>query len=84
MDNSYIASTSLQFKATQLATWSCIIYAYNVHIQVEINLSEVTNNSEEAIKQVQYLLMKHGVSTEFYHELSMIFPELPRSYKVAN
>lgn len=62
MDNSYIASYHKLaiYKATQLAAWSCIIYAYDVHIQVEINLSEVTNNSEESIKQVQYLLMKHG------------------------
>ena len=34
------------------------------------------------MKQVQYLLMKHGVSIDFYHQLSMIFPELPRSHKV--
>ena len=78
-----------------ISTYTCVSYSFNskgyfynypliLHtcLQVEVKLSdfEVTDNSEETMMQVQYLLMKYGVSKEFYHELSMIFP---RSYKVA-
>ena len=32
--------------------------------------------------RVLYLLDKFGVSDSFYHQLSMIFPDLPRSYGI--
>lgn len=34
------------------------------------------------VPQVAYLLLKYGVSIDFYHELSMVFDALPKSYKV--
>ena len=34
------------------------------------------------LKEVLFLMEEFGVSDEFYHELSMILPTLPRSYKV--
>ena len=33
-------------------------------------------------KKLLYLLTKHGVSFEFYHKLTMMYPSLVRSYKV--
>ena len=58
---------------------------------VEINYSspsssagcsgDSTSNSE-SISETLYLLEKFGVSDECYHELTMIHPQLPRSYKV--
>jgi len=34
------------------------------------------------IPNVAYLLLKYGVSYEFYHELTMLFKNLPRTYRV--
>ena len=33
-------------------------------------------------EQILYLLNRYGVSDQFYHELAMIMPPLPQSYKV--
>ena len=58
--------------------------------EVEINYSspssrsnhEISVSQSECIDETLYLLEKFGVSDEFYHELSMLHPQLPRSYKV--
>ena len=34
------------------------------------------------IPNVSYLLLKYGVSYEFYHEIAMLFKNLPRTYRV--
>ncbi len=39
-------------------------------------------NCSDDVQRVLYLLDRYGVSDHFYHELSMIVPSLPRSYKV--
>ena len=39
-------------------------------------------NEGQHIPQICYLLLKHGASAKFYHELSMEFSELPQSYLV--
>ena len=39
-------------------------------------------NKESHVPQICYLLLKYGVSTKFYHELSMEISELPRSHLV--
>lgn len=39
-------------------------------------------NEGQHIPQISYLLLKYGVSMQFYHELSMECDELPRSYLV--
>jgi len=51
--------------------------AFNLQVDQE-NSSE----NEEHIEALTYLLLKHGVSMEFYHKISMRFKDLPRSYKV--
>ena len=38
--------------------------------------------SDPALRSTLYLLERFGVSDEFYHELAMIHPALPRSYRV--
>ena len=53
-----------------------------------IQLSSHTGNSKntypspEHIDEVLFLLDSYGISDEFYHELSMVHPSLPRSYLV--
>ena len=42
----------------------------------------VDSSSITTLQQVLYLLDKFAVSDEFYHELAMLFPFLPRSYLV--
>ena len=42
-----------------------------------------TKKDDGVIPNVAYLLLKHGASIEFYHELTMVFDNLPKSYKVA-
>ena len=39
-------------------------------------------SEREKVLQVLYLLDKFAVSDEFYHELTMLCPNLPKSYKV--
>ena len=39
-------------------------------------------DSRLSVLQSLYLLERFGVSDEFYHELSMVFPDLPRSYQI--
>ena len=41
-----------------------------------------TEKDSDDVPNVAYLLLKYGVSIEFYHELTMVFDNLPRSYKV--
>ena len=36
----------------------------------------------ESVSETLYLLEKFGVSDECYHELTMLHPSLPQSYKV--
>lgn len=63
--------------------------------RVELNFSSTgTSNNEEEhsqepsesestiIQEVLFLLEKFGISDECYHEMTMILPCLPRSYKV--
>ena len=40
------------------------------------------SQSPDDIQRVLYLLDRYGVSNQFYHELAVIMPSLPRSYKV--
>ena len=58
---------------------------------VELNYSSPSSLADTATDPEQdtsvdetYLLEKFGVSDECYHELTMIRPNLPRSYKVRN
>ena len=44
---------------------------------------QTTSEQHEHIAAIPYYLLKHGVSVEFYHEISMIFKDLPRSYRVS-
>lgn len=45
---------------------------------------EKSRNSEENLQAVSCITMTHRISMESYHELSMKFPQLPRSYKVSH
>ena len=42
----------------------------------------VPSTTANGCEEVLYLLDRYGVSDLFYHELSMLFPNLPRSYLV--
>ena len=56
------------------------------HRKVEIKLhpqtSDKTEISEDHTPDIVYLMLKHGVSFQFYHELCERFGDLPRAYKV--
>ena len=45
-------------------------------------MKSVFHNRNALMRHYNYLLEKFGVSDEFYHELSMLHPQFPRSYKV--
>lgn len=51
----------------------------NLHNSVDNNDS---NEAEGQVRDITYLMLKHGVSFAFYHELCARFKDLPRSYKV--
>ena len=53
---------------------------------VELNYSSPSfpTRQDTSVNETLYLLEKFGVSDECYHELTMIHPNLPRSYKVKN
>lgn len=46
------------------------------------DMRQCETEKDDGIPNVAYLLLKYGASIEFYHELTMIFDNLPRSYKV--
>ena len=59
----------------------------NLHIEPAGNqppVSEENKEDKENIPQISQLMLQYGVSYQFYHELSSIIKELPRSYKVAS
>ena len=46
------------------------------------NQSNITSDDMTSIHQVLFLLDRFAISDEFYHEMSMLFPFLPRSHTV--
>ena len=52
----------------------------DIKLTTKENLQENEDNNNLQI--FSYITMKHGISNESYHEMSMHFPEMPRSYKV--
>ena len=44
--------------------------------------SDTGGTDSELIDRILYLIMKHNIPMEFYHELTADIPALPRSYKV--
>ena len=47
------------------------------------SITDVEGVCYQSPKSILYLLMKYGVSMEFYHELSMMFKSMPRTYQVS-
>lgn len=41
------------------------------------------SNNDNFIPDMAYLMLKYGVSFEYYHELCARFKDLPRAYKVS-
>ena len=70
----------LTIKSVQLETDS--------HKQVNIQMIPPTqsensgDDNDEYIPDILHLMLKHGVSLNFYHELCTRFGDLPRAYKV--
>ena len=54
------------------------------NLQSTCTSTHTTANEDrrDMVLQVLYLLDKFGVGDTFYHEMSMVQPSLPRSYKV--
>lgn len=46
------------------------------------SISSTSSSSIQDVNQILYLLDRFGISDQFYHELSMLHKELPRSYEV--
>ena len=40
-------------------------------------------NHDDLIPSFLYLLLKYGLSNEYYYEMTKLLPELPKSHKVA-
>lgn len=49
------------------------------HAEPTTSESGMSDEDKNQIEKVLFLMDKFGVSEEFYHELSMIFSDLPRS-----
>ena len=75
------STIGLQVISVQLET-SCG-NAVNLQLMPAADVRQCETEKDDEIPNVAYLLLKYGVSIEFYHELTMIFDNLPRSYKVA-
>jgi len=69
-----LAEIGLYVKSLELSTEE----QYNPVVVVDEENIDVDQNH---IATLTYYLLKHGVSMEFYHEISMLFKDLPRSYK---
>jgi len=70
-----LAEIGLYVKSVELSTEK----QYDPIISVD---QQATSEQHDHIAAIKYYLLKHGVSMEFYHEMSMIFKDL-RSYKVS-
>ena len=56
----------------------------NVDIKLrDTQEAEVDDESSTDVAAASYIMMKHHISQGSYHELSMVFPEMPRSCKVS-
>ena len=79
-----ISYTGLTITSIQLETESHT----QVHIQMNPQTAQsrtVENNDDspdEYIPDILYLMLKHGVSFNFYQELCARFGDLPRAHKV--
>ena len=58
---------------------SCLCEATNIALK---NTEEDPHEEIDNVDTFSYITTKYRISNESYHELSMQFPELPRSYKV--
>ena len=71
----------LSLKAVELETTS----REKVHLQIateDLENNDCHSNEGDQIKDIAYMMLRHGVSSNFYHELAARFKELPRAYKV--
>ena len=79
---SRLNNIGLALKSVELGTTS----RETVHLQIaeEEHLENNDHHSNEGdqIKDITYLMLRHGVSLNFYHELAARFKDLPRAYKV--
>lgn len=69
---------SLEFNTSPMGSSSSTLTTPSDNINTLVNSS----NDQQKLLQIVYLLDRFGVSDVFYHELAMINPTLPRSYKV--
>ena len=63
-------------------------YQNESEVSVKLGLGDeacqsTATNHNDLIPSFLYLLLKHGVSNECYHEMAMLLPELPISHKVS-
>ena len=76
---SELNNIGLSLKSAELETTS----QEKIHLQIATE-EDLENNKchSDQIKDIAYLMLKHGVSNTFYHELCARFKDLPRAYKV--
>ena len=78
------ASKALEF----LSTYGLVAESLKVHstsgkiIHIPLSDDAASENEDNVDLRVLYILDRYGVSDAFYHELAMLFSELPRSHAV--
>lgn len=81
MFTSPLTTVGLNVSSIQLQTTSNNV----VNLQlIPKKRAESDHGNDDYVPNIAYLLMRYGVSMEFYHELSMVVDDLPRSHKVAS
>jgi len=76
-----LLATGLQLVSIELKTTSGRHFILELTPKPRVCSTRLSQDNK-FVPNVAYLLLKYGVSFEFYHELTMLFKNLPRSYRV--
>ena len=79
-----LSNIGLSLTSVQLKTNSNEKLHLHIEPLQDITNTDTSKTDKEQIQQIMYLMLKHGVSFNFYHELCSIFKDLSRAYKVQN
>ena len=79
-----LVPTSIDFVSTSKNELVTIPLDNSCHTssQESCNTHDTGGTDSELTDRILYLIMKHNIPMEFYHELTADIPALPRSYKV--
>ena len=81
LQKTVLTATGLQFQSVEGRSINVQLNKENVR---PAQAQETVKTCNEKNKTLLHTLMRNNISFSVYHELAMIFPELPRSHQIAS